>query len=112
LGFAISIIILQARFIKLKRINESENWYSHGRTGQIDCAGLAVDSPVAVGGFGGINAPNKAPSPKNYKSVQFYQIFKCQSPLHKRKAPLLKTFWRRFSTYVPFALCTVSSNHA
>jgi len=23
-------------------------------------------------------------------------IFECQAPLHKRKAPLLNSFWRRF----------------
>jgi len=33
---------------------------------------------------------------KHYKSVGFGQISKFQAPLHKRKAPLLKTFWRRF----------------
>jgi len=28
------------RFLKLKRIVESENIFGHGRTGRIDCAGL------------------------------------------------------------------------
>jgi len=29
----------------------------------------------------------------------FYKILECQAPLHKRKAPLLKTFWRRFCLF-------------
>jgi len=33
---------------------------------------------------------------KHFKSVEFCQILECQATLHKRKAPLLKTFWRRF----------------
>jgi len=33
---------------------------------------------------------------KHYKSVEFLSIFRMSSPPHKRKAPLLKTFWRRF----------------
>jgi len=40
---------------------------------------------------------------KHYKSAEFLSIFRILSPLHKRKshpqkrkAPLLKTFWRRF----------------
>jgi len=33
---------------------------------------------------------------KRYKSVEFLSIFQCQAPLHKRKVPLLKTFWLRF----------------
>jgi len=33
---------------------------------------------------------------KHYKSVDFLSIFKMPSFLHKRKACLLKTFWRRF----------------
>jgi len=31
--------------------------------------------------------------------VQFLSIFRCQAILHKRKAPLLKTIWRRFWRY-------------
>jgi len=27
--------------------------------------------------------------------VKFYQISECQATLNRRKAPLLKTFWRR-----------------
>jgi len=43
------------------------------------------------GGFGGLNPPKRSSKPpnsnmKHYKSVEFL------SPLHKRKAPLLKTF--------------------
>ena len=26
----------------------------------------------------------------------FYELLECQASLHKRKVPLLKTFWRRF----------------
>jgi len=33
---------------------------------------------------------------KPYKSVEFCQFLQCQAPLHKRKALLLNTFWRRF----------------
>jgi len=40
---------------------------------------------------------------KHYKSVEILSIFRVSSPLaqtlsppHKRKAPLLKTFWWRF----------------
>jgi len=33
---------------------------------------------------------------KHYKSVEFLSIFGMSIPLPKRKAPLLKTFWRRF----------------
>ena len=59
------------------------------------------------GAFGDL-APNKTPSPpnwnmKHYKSVECSSIFRMSSPTHKpksppqkRKAPLLKTFWRRF----------------
>jgi len=44
------------------------------------------------GSFGGLIAPNKAPSPpnrnmKHYKSVEFCQFLKCQATLHKPKAP-------------------------
>ena len=60
------------------------------------------------GGFGGLAPPNKAPSPpklkhEHYKSVEILSILECLAPPHKpkalpqkRKAPLLKTFWRRF----------------
>jgi len=33
---------------------------------------------------------------KHYKSVEFLPNFRMSSPLHKRKVPLLKIFWRRF----------------
>jgi len=33
---------------------------------------------------------------KHYKSVECLSIFRVSSPPQKRKAPLLKTFWRRF----------------
>ena len=55
-------------------------------------------SPVAKGE---LNPPNKALSPlnwnmKHYKSVWVCQFLKCRVPLHKPKAPLLKTFWQQF----------------
>jgi len=53
-------------------------------------------SPVATAGLA---LPNKAPSPpnrnmKHYKLVGIFVKFECQSPLHKRKAPLLLTTFR------------------
>ena len=53
------------------------------------------------GGFGGLNPPNKAPSPpnlymKHHNLVEFLSNLNVKSPLHKRKAPLLTPFWRRF----------------
>jgi len=33
---------------------------------------------------------------KHDKSVNFCQFLECQALLNKCKAPLLKTFWRRF----------------
>jgi len=49
---------------------------------------------------GGFTPQTKLQAPQNwnmkhYESVEFLSIFECQAPLHKRKAPLLKTFWRR-----------------
>ena len=56
------------------------------------------------GSFGGFSHPNKAPSPLRLKyerlnQSSFCQLLECQAPLHKRKAPLLKTIWRRFWRY-------------
>ena len=34
---------------------------------------------------------------KHYKSVDLCQFLECQATTHKRKAPLLKTFWLLFS---------------
>jgi len=34
---------------------------------------------------------------KHYKSVEILTNFQYQASLHKRKAPLVNTFWRRFS---------------
>jgi len=60
------------------------------------------------GALVGLDPRNKAPSPSNwnmnhYTSVEFLFSFRMSSPPHKRKttpqkrkAPLLKTFWRRF----------------
>jgi len=36
---------------------------------------------------------------KHYKAVEFLSIFRVPSPPQKGKAPLLKTFWRRFWVY-------------
>ena len=52
-------------------------------------------SPVAMGAFGGLSPPNKAPIPPNwnmrhYESVEFLSIFALTSPPHKRKAPYWK----------------------
>jgi len=33
---------------------------------------------------------------KHYRSEEFCQFLQRQASLHKRKVPLLKTFWRRF----------------
>ena len=41
-----------------------------------------------------LQAPNW--NTKCNRSDEFYQFFKGQAPLHKRKASLLTTFWRRF----------------
>jgi len=46
-------------------------------------------SPVATEGLLGI-------SPLIQNSIIFHQISECKAPLNKSKAPLLKTFWRRF----------------
>jgi len=45
--------------------------------------------------------PNKAPSPQietwnTINQWSFCQFLECQATQHKRKAPLLKTFWQRF----------------
>jgi len=59
------------------------------------------------GAFVGLASPNKTPRPPNwnlehYKSVEFLSILNIKPPSinakpppHKRKAPLLTTFWRR-----------------
>ena len=48
--------------------------------------------------IGAVVLLNKAPSLQNwnmkyYKSVEFCQFSECHALLHKRKAPLLKTYW-------------------
>jgi len=59
-------------------------------------------SPVATGGFRGFIPPSKAPSDPEIETWNttdqwsFCQCLECQATSHKRKAPLLKTFWRRF----------------
>jgi len=59
----------------------------------------AVPSPR--GALVGLAPPNKATSPQietwnTINQWSFCQFLECQAPPHKRKAPLLKTFWRRF----------------
>ena len=60
----------------------------------------AVPSPRGV--LAGLATPKRSTKPPKLKyealltQWSFYQIFKYQAPLHKRKSPLLKTFWRRF----------------
>ena len=51
-------------------------------------------SPVATGCFWGLSPPNW--NMKHYKSVEILSIFRVSSPPQKRKASVLKTFWRRF----------------
>ena len=55
-------------------------------------------------GFGGLSPAQTKLHPtisnmKHYKWVEIYQILGCQDPLHKCKALLLKTFWRRFCMF-------------
>jgi len=70
-----------------------------------ECSCTPVPSPR--GAFGGLSPKNKALSPpiwnmKHYKSVKIVAIFSVNPPAQtqslpqKRKAHLLKTFWRRF----------------
>ena len=52
-------------------------------------------SPVVTGGFGGLSAPNKAPSPPNwnmkqYKLVEFFSNFNVKPPCTNLKPP----YWR------------------
>jgi len=49
----------------------------------------------------GFAPPNKVLSPQNrnmkhYESLDIFSNFQYQAPRHKRKAPLVKTSWRRF----------------
>ena len=74
---------------------------------QRSATALSKQSRRPGGSFGGLAPSNKAPSPQNwnikhYKSVGILSIFtvsspptQIQSPPQKRKALLLKTFWRR-----------------
>jgi len=67
-------------------------------------------SPVSTGGFGGLSPPkqsSKTPkwNMKHYQLVDFFSnlnvkpsLHERKVPLHKRKAPQLTTFWRRFCT--------------
>ena len=56
--------------------------------------------PWPRGALVGISPPNKAPSPKieiwNFMNQCNFANLNVKPPLHKRKAPLLTTFWRRF----------------
>jgi len=45
-GFRFLSAVMWARFLKLKRVTESENRYGRGRTGRICCAGLS--EPVST----------------------------------------------------------------
>ena len=52
---------------------------------------------------GGLAPQTKLQDPSNwimkpYKSVEFLSNFRISSPLNRHKAPLFKTFWRRFCT--------------
>jgi len=57
--------------------------------------------PVTTGSLVGLAPQTKLQAPQNrnikhFTSVEFCQILECEAPPHKRKAPLLTTFWRRF----------------
>jgi len=67
-------------------VGASEQSASNTLTARLG-ASEAVPSPP--GGFWGI-------SPLIQNSIIFHQISECKAPLNKSKAPLLKTFWRRF----------------
>jgi len=58
-------------------------------------------NPVATGALVGLAPPNKATGPPKLKHEALYisgvfSNLKMSIPPQKRKAPLLKTFWRRF----------------
>jgi len=58
-------------------------------------------SSVAPGSLLNLAPLNKAPTPKlKYGTIYISEVFikfsECLTPLLKRKAPLLKNFWRRF----------------
>ena len=56
-------------------------------------------SLVAIGGFGAVIAPNKAPNPPNgnmkYKSVEFLSIFRMSSPATQTQSPSIEDFLDR-----------------
>jgi len=62
----------------------------------LTCTGPSL---VTMRNFGAVIPPNKAPSPPiwnmkyHMNQCSFCQFSECQALLHKRKAPLLKTFW-------------------
>jgi len=47
---------------------------------------------------------------KHYKSKEILSIFRMSSLLHKRKAPLLKTFWRRFRAHFKYTAAQVTGD--
>jgi len=49
---------------------------------------------------------------KHYESVEFLSYFRMSSPLNKRKASLLKTFWRRFRGWQPFVFSKFKARFA
>ena len=59
-----------------------------------------------------LQAPHPYWNMKQYKSVEFCQFLQCQAPLYKRKAPLLKTFWRRFCADIEHSMCVKVKNAA
>ena len=67
--------------------------------------------PSPRGALVGLNSPQtKRQCPlywnmKKYESWEFLSIFRMSNPLHRRKAPLLKTFWGRFCYH---ACCKVN----
>ena len=58
----------------------------------------AAPSPRVVGGLAPqkISKPPQIETQNTINQLSFCQLLECQAPPYKRKAPLLKTFWRRF----------------
>jgi len=70
--------------------------------------GLVVLNPIAKGGHWWAKpSPNKPPRPQfeilNTTNQLSLSNFKMSTPLHKHKASLLKTFWRRLWWYCAFS---------
>ena len=87
--FAISVALLQTQLALVT--NKFYPWR----------VGRGEASPLPTEGFGDLSLPKQYSNPpnwsmKHYKSVEFCQFLHVKPPLHKRKAAMLKTFWRQF----------------